>query len=207
MSLQASFQNNDDKFSAANKIGPEWVDSTSYRENFTYEKIIVSPRFHASWKKERFSVNAGITPEYFTDRLTSNCRDEHFDAGNLFLFYDFKFDFKPAEGHTLWLSGDRRIKHPEYLQLCWFPRAKNYATELESGNPNLLPVKTYEAKLGYEFERKSGSSKFSSMLELGEKVEKDRVEKTFNNEMIDGREYRVLTWVNAGWSNTFFGEL
>lgn len=49
--------------------------------------------------------------------------------------------------------------------------------------------------------------RFSSVLELGENLEQDRIENTFSREILDDREYRVYTWINAGWSSALFARL
>lgn len=202
-SLKTSVQSNDDSFSASNKVGPQWVDSTSYRERFEYDRIIVTPKFHVSWHGKRFSVDATASPEYFTDCLTDTDHSGSFGKGSLLLLYDMSLRYGFNGGHSVGLNAKRNIARPQYLSLCWFPRTGSDAEELTRGNPFLLPIKTYTFNLDYMFRK----GRFSSVLELGENLEQDRIENTFSREILDDREYRVYTWINAGWSSALFARL
>lgn len=206
-SLELSVKGNRDFYSAANFIPDggqgHWEDSVRYRENFRYVTITASPRIHARYAIDKFLFEGDITPEYFTDKLCNDEYTEDFDKGSISPVGELKVTFNPTAAHRISISGKRSISRPAYLNLCWFQRPGAYINELQQGNPLLLPSVTNKLSMLYDLT----AGQFSGSLEAGYTFVDDKIEKTFHEETISETQYRIYTWINAGYSRTLNGKL
>ena len=202
LSLDALLKTNDDLYTAANLINGEWVDSTRYRESFKYTSLKLQPTVRLQWHCGKFFLNAGVTPEYYSDKLENHIYSQSFDEGTVSAIFDITGTYTLSEKGSVSAYINRNVNHPGYLNLCWFPRPGSYSREIIRGNPKLKPTKSLRAGLTYQLQYDN----FSSRFELGTNYESDRIERTFSTELIDDDEYRVYSWVNAGWSLTSFAK-
>ena len=197
-SLDARLGENRDANSAATLVGEVWVDSTSYRENYHYISLTVNPTLHAVWTTGGLSLEATITPQYFTDLLTSSSDTESYGKSRLDVLSNVSGKLSLGGGHSLNLAFSRGVKRPDYLNLCRIPRQGALQGELIIGNPELDPSVKNKVEAGYKF----AVGSFSTGLQLGYEYEKDNIEYTFNEVDVDGETWRIYTWINAGWSET-----
>lgn len=146
----------------------------------------------------RFDFDFSITPEFYTDKLDDSSHQEGFDWGRVSPIIKLNTFWNLSDSHRIGLTLMRNISRPDYLQMCWFRRPGAYVNELQEGNPNLRPVITNRSVLEYRFK----SGRFASNLELGYSYAKDIIERTFRKEVVEDKEFRIYTWINAGRSST-----
>jgi len=187
-----------DKYSGANLVKEHWIDSVRLNESFHYVSITVDPRIRTVYSIGKFKFDWVLSPQYFSDRLTNSVEDERFDAGRVDFVCDLKNWWIPNEHHRVSIKYGKSITRPDYLQMCWFQRPGVFSNELRQGNPDLLPMSTYTLSTEYGFTW----NKFSTSLEIGYKSKYDQIEQTYNTEEIEGKTFRVYTWINAGRSET-----
>lgn len=197
-SMNYIFRNLNDHMRAATFINQEWRDSTSARENFRYRTLSVIPDARVKYKKGIYKLDFRIAPDFFSYRLDGDEQKGKLTRDYIALLVDINASFDPWDGHSfnvrLWRSNDR----PSYEQICWFPRfSKIYADEIYVGNPDLKNSITTNAKLSYKYEYKRLSVNF----DLTDNYQPRKITGTYNNEIINDKEYRVYTWINGGQSN------
>lgn len=199
--LDAYFNLNYDDLEAANYINEKWVDSLRFREHFEFTSLTVDPRIRAKYKVGNFSFAGEYCPEYYVYKLSSDVFAGSMTTDKLAHLSSLNISYCPSVHHIIALNASTTIKRPTYLNLCWFRRSGAYANEFIEGNKDLRPETTRKLFLEYKFlwER------FTSIASVGNTYAYDKIEKTFYNEDIDGGSYRINTWINAGWSNTFNG--
>ena len=197
-SLIGQVRHEGDEYMAANWTETEWVDSLRYRESFNYISMTIDPCIKAEWSIGQFAFVSELTPEYYTDRLNDASHSGKFHADRISPLIFFQTTYSPGGGHTLKCNLRRSVTRPEYLQKCWFQRQGSYADELYEGNTNLRPSSSNRFSLGYTFSK----GRFISELEAVHTYVSDKIEKTFRTETLNDIDWRIYTWINAGYSNT-----
>ena len=203
--LKINFDQDNDRYEAANLVDDytRWADSTRFNEQFDYLALTVEPSVRAVYKFRHFTFDGTFSLQYFADRLNNQTKTERLGDGRFDPLGNFKAVWSPSDLHRLTLSLSSTIKRPDYLQLCWFQRPGSYLDELRQGNPDLRPATTDRVALEYRLTK----GKFSTGLELGDSYVKDKIEQTYRTEEVEGRSMRILTWINAGHSNTYNAKL
>jgi len=194
--LNAKLKQDMDDYSAANLAGEIWLDSVSFRESFRYYALTVEPEVRALYRIGKFDFDFSIKPQYYSDKLDDSQHTERFDKGSISPILKLGGFWNINDSHRIGFTFFRDITRPDYLQMCWFRRPGSYANELQVGNPYLLPTTTARTLLEYRFKY----GRFTSNLELGYKYVDNIIEKTFHKEFIDDTEFRIITWINAGYS-------
>ena len=179
-----------------------WRDSTRFNEEFDYLAMTLQPSAHVSYSTGCFDFDAALRLQYFTDRLNSTEQTERFDGGSFNPLFSLKASWRPAASHKITLALDNSIRRPDYLQLCWFQRPGSYLDELRQGNPDLNPASTYHGAFTYRFTK----GRLSAGVELGDSYISGNIEETFRTEIVEEKSIRVITWVNAGHSNTSYAK-
>ncbi len=170
-----------------------WRDSTRLRENFDYLALSLEPYFSAKFKWKDINAQLDYAPQLYANRLTDEIHQQSIKERRPYPVGNASVNWQIAPGHKLGFRNKISIKHPTYIQICWYERQGNYLTQIYRGKENLLPTQTYAFHLDYEFRHK----RFLSTTTLSYTNRLDEIEQTFNNETIDGRDYQVFTWVNA----------
>jgi len=197
-SLNFQYKNLIENRSAANYVNQQWRDSIPARENFHYRTLSIVPLSHVRYNVAFYKLDLTVSPDYFAYKLDGNSQVGHVDRGKIANLFDMTHAFDLSPGHTLSARFSRNDDRPDYLQICWFPRYSSvYADEIYMGNPDLKNSVTTSARLSYDFSYK----KFSTQLTVGDVFKPRKIEQTYSNEVIDGKEYRVYTWINGGKSN------
>lgn len=203
-SLGYHFKNLEDHSRAATLVGNEWKDSTSYREDFRFRTATLSPALRVRYSTGIYKLDFSYAPEYYAQKLDSEGKVGDINRGTVAHLMNMTNTFTPWQGHLFELAVRRSENRPSYLQICWFPRSgSQYSDELYKGNPELQNSITTFASLKYKYTLK----RFSSTLSAEYVFNPRKIEKTYTNEVIDGREYRIYTWVNGGRSRELNAKL
>jgi len=197
-SVDVQIKKDIDKYRAANLIKEEWIDSVRYRETFDYLSVKVDPTVNASYKTKNFNFKCRFTPEVYSDRLNDDNHISRLEKASVSPLGNLSMEWTENKHHLVKASCERGISRPDYLQMCWFQRPGAYSNELMEGNVDLLPC----SSIGYGLLYKYSLKNFSISGEVRNTMRDKMIEKTYHNEEIDGRMYRVYTWINSGHSNT-----
>lgn len=194
--LNGTLKIDDDIYEAANLVGEEWQDSVRYRAHFNYVSLAVDPVARAKYSIKNFTVDGEITPEYFNYRLDDTEHHGRMDSPSMTFLAQLRNTWDITPEHQISFKVQRNIKRPDYLQMCWFQRPGNLKDELMAGNTSLLP--SLENNFNYQYKFKHG--RLSTTFEAGHLYKTRSIEKTFSNQVIEGHNFRVYTWINSGHS-------
>ena len=176
-----------------------WRDSTQIREWFHFASLDFQPYLVAdlSWKKFRVHVDYALS--FYGRRLTDSTHTQQYKWLEPLPVGNGRIEWKINPHHRLTLSNELSLKHPTYLQVCWFDRSGGYIEQLYRGSEALRSTRTLKNTLSYDFTYKRfvASSGFSYLRRL------DEIEQTWFKEEIDNRKYKVFTWLNGADSRTF----
>ena len=181
------------------EYNPIWRDSTEIREWFHFASLEFQPYFQADLTWRKFRVRADYGMMLYARRLTDSTHFEKYKWQRPYLLGNGRIDWKMAPQHTVSLSHSLTIKHPTYLQVCWFDRSGGYMEQLYRGSEALRSTRTRKLGLNYEFRFKRFVA--SSTLSYSRRL--DEVEQTWFKEEIDDRTYKVFTWMNGADSRIY----
>lgn len=172
-----------------------WRDSTRLRENFKFLTLTAEPYATANLKWGDITAHAGYGVEIYARYLSS---DVHSNGAMQFerlsLIGNAGAVWKISEKHTLTLGTSSAVKHPDYLQVCWYDRQGAYVGQVYRGSTSLTPTRTHTFNLGYAFKYKGFQAALTATVtrRLGD------IEQTYFTEVTEeGKEQQVFTWLNA----------
>ncbi|MTB50211.1 outer membrane beta-barrel family protein [Lewinella sp. W8] len=146
--VRGSRRNIDNDFLVEEFIDQEWMSLAQFSNDFNYDETVAAAYFIIGNKKNRFSWQVGLRPEYsrFSTRLlqTEEVNDREF----LNLFPSAFVGYELPNNNTLQLSYSRRINRPRFWDLnpfFSFSDERNF----RSGNPNLNPEFTDSYELSH----------------------------------------------------------
>ncbi len=176
-----------------------WRDSLRIRERFDFLTFRAEPYVAGdlAWKKLRVHIDYGL--QLYGRRLNG---DEHWQPMKMRKVYPLgngSVSWQVGEKHRLSLDNTLSVSHPDYFKVCWYERTGGYLNQLYRGNEELLSTCTRKYGLGYDF--KTGRFLARTNVSMTRKV--NEIDQTWTNEEIEGRMYRVFTWINAADSWTF----
>ena len=176
-----------------------WRDSTRIREWFHFASLDFQPYLVAdlTWKKFRVHVDYALS--FYGRRLTDSTHTQTFKWQNPLPVGNGRIEWKINPRHRLTLSNELTLKHPTYLQVCWFDRSGGYIEQLYRGSESLRSTRTEKNKLSYDFTYK----RFIASSAISYLRRNDEIEQTWFKEEIDNRSYKVFTWLNGADSRTF----
>ena len=185
----------DDKNSGAtwDPVAEVWRDSVRLKENFYFLAMKVEPYLAGefSWKgvKARFDYS----PQLYARRLTDDEHHQNLKLQRPYVVGKGSIGWQINPMHKVSFLNEITVRHPEYLQICWFERQGNFLTQVYRGKESLLSTQTTTFKLEYELKYK----RFLSTTTLSYWTRTNEIDQTFTHETVDGREYQVFTWLNA----------
>jgi len=193
----------EEHFQGSTLINHEWRDSTSYRENFRFRTLRITPAVRVRYSIDWYSLDFEYSPEYYAYKLDSDERIGDVSVGSVAHQIKMANTFTPWKGHEFNLGFSREEERPEYIQICWFARDGQYSDEKYRGNPDLKNSITTKTNLSYTYSRKRFVANFNS----GYTYQPRKIVKTYEYEMIEDQECRVYTWINGGNSHEFNEDL
>ena len=172
---------------------PVWRDSTQIREWFHFASLDFQPYLAAdlNWKKIRIHVDYALS--IYGRKLTDSTHNQNFKWQRPLPVGNGSIEWKIHPRHKLSLSNKLSLKHPTYLQVCWFDRSGGYIEQLYRGSESLRSTSTQEYKLSYDFNYK----RFVATTSLAYSWRFDEIEQTWFKEEIDHRDYKIFTWMNG----------
>lgn len=176
-----------------------WRDSARLKEKFNHLALWIEPGVNVDYRSGAWHFRAEGALQLYGEQLTD---DRHFrdiawerpaPIGRLFT------EWTPSRTHRVTLNATHTIKQPTYLQRCWYERMDANANQLFRGNPSLLASSIEEITLTYFFHWDRFQASSQSRLTY----RNEEAEQTFTNEIIDGRSYKVFTWVNTAFKEIY----
>jgi len=178
---------------------PVWRDSVQIREWFHFASLDFQPYLVADFNWKKFRIHVDYAFSFYGRKLTDSTHTQAFKWQNPRPVGNGRIEWRINPRHRLSLSNEISLKHPTYLQVCWFDRSGGYIEQLYRGSESLRSTRTRTNKLSYDFTYKRfvASSAFAYLRRL------DEIEQTWFKEEIDHRNYKVFTWLNGADSRTF----
>jgi outer membrane receptor protein involved in Fe transport len=126
----------------------QWEILERFDNNFVFDENVYAAYLMASGKIKRFSIQGGVRAEYsdITTELTKTNEKNRQQYISFFPSAHLSYEF--ASNNSIQLSYSRRISRPRYRHLLpFFSLTDN--RNIYSGNPNVKPIFTHSAELGY----------------------------------------------------------
>lgn len=148
MGLKTSYvsSDNDVKFFDASNGTPQ--DDVNKTNRFFYEEYNNAGYVNFSKQFKKYNFQFGLRGEHTKLNTHQVKGDIYFDSSYFQLFPSAFFNYKIKEDQTLGLSVSRRIDRPGYSQLNPFLFLIDVTT-YNTGNPALLPQRTWSYELSY----------------------------------------------------------
>ena len=176
-----------------------WRDSTELRERFLFRSMDIQPFLVISLKGKKVTLDADFAPMFYARRLEDSTHHQGLRFQRPYMVGNGKFKWQMAEEHAFSLRFTQNVRHPNYLQVCWFDRTGGYMDRLYRGNPDLKSNVTRSYKSDYTWTHK----RFNASLSLSYSRSQNEIVQTWFKEEIDDRTYNVFTWVNGADSREF----
>ena len=175
-----------------------WRDSTRLRESFNYLSVWIDPYFTADFRWKSLEAHADYAAQVYARRLNDETHKQPLNIKGVYPVGKSHLKWTISPVHSLTLSNQMSVSHPDYLKICWYDRTAGYLDQLYRGNEELRSPQTRQYALTYELKYK----RFISKTGVSYKHVEDEIDQTWSNEEIDGRQYKVFKWLNSANSHT-----
>ena len=175
-----------------------WKDSTRLRESFNYLSVCADPYIIVDFHWKNLEAKADYAAQVYGRRLNNETHQQPLNIKGVYPVGKGHVKWTISPMHSLILSNEMSVKHPDYLKVCWYDRTAGYLDQLYRGNEELRSPQTRLYTLTYEFKYK----RFISKTGVSYKHVVDEIDQTWTNEEIDGRQYKVFKWLNSANSYT-----
>jgi len=176
-----------------------WVDSTSLRESFDFLSLIVEPFMAVDFTWKSLEVHADYACQVYGRRLNDDTHLQPLKIRGVYPVGKANLRWNITSKHSLNLTNQMSVAHPDYIKVCWYDRTAGYLDKLYRGNENLLSPQTWRYGLEYQFK----NNRFSSLSTVSYTFVDNEIDQTWKNEEIGGRQYKVFKWLNAADTRTF----
>ena len=176
----------------------EWRDSTRLRETFNYLSVQVEQYVVADFRWKKLEAHFDYAFQEYARRLNDDEHQQPLKIKGLYPVGKANVKWTLSPSHSLNLIHQMSVKHPDYLQICWYDRTAGYLDKLYRGNEQLISPQTMLYTLEYEYKQK----RFLSKTALTYKEVLNEIDQTWSNEEIDGRQYKIFRWINSSDSRT-----
>ena len=176
-----------------------WKDSTRLRENFNYLSLWAEPYVGADFKWKKLEAHANYALQVYARRLNDENHQQPLKVKGIYPVGKANIRWTISPSHSLNLTNQLSVNHPDYLKVCWYDRTAGYMDQLYRGNESLLSPVTCTFGLDYTFKYK----RFLSQTGISYKSVDYEIDQTWSNEEIDGRQYKVFHWLNSSDSRGF----
>ena len=175
-----------------------WKDSTRLRESFNYLSLWADPYLAADFKWKNVEAHANYAAQVYARRLNDDTHRQPLKVKGVYPVGKSNIKWTISPNHSLNLTNQISVSHPDYLKICWYDRTAGYLDQLYRGNEQLFSPTTYLYGLEYEFKYK----RFLSQTNVSYKEVYDEIDQTWANEEIEGRQYKVFHWLNSSNSKS-----
>ena len=176
----------------------EWRDSTRLRETFNYLSVQTEQYMIADFRWKKLEAHFDYAIQEYARRLNDDDHQQPLRIKGMYPVGKANVKWNLSPHHSLNLIQQMSVKHPEYLQICWYDRTAGYLDKLYRGNEQLVSPQTMLYTLEYEFKQK----RFLSRTALTYREVLNEIDQTWSNEEIDGRQYKIFRWINSADSRT-----
>lgn len=180
-----------------------WIDSTAIRESFHFASIDLQPHVATGFEWKNLRVNADYALSFYARQLADSTHHQGFKWQSPLIIGNGSIAWQITPRHLVSFFNSLSVKHPTYLQICWFDRSGGYMEQLYRGSESLRSTKSRLYRTQYTFRYRrflaSGSASFT--------FQRDEIEQTWFNEVIDNRTYKVFSWLNGADSHIIGGAL
>lgn len=181
--------------------GGQWRDSLRLEESFDYLSADLNPCLLAIYRTEHFRFQADYALQCFGKSLSDDTHEGDLVFDHPRVVGRSTVEWRLSESYSLVLGNTLSSRQPTYLQTCRYERKGTYDDQLIRGNPELLPAYSYGFDLTWRFRyhrfRLSANTSFTRR--------EHEIEQDFWTQTIDGRDYRLFSWFNTAYGNTFAG--
>lgn len=170
-----------------------WRDSTRLRETFDFLSLRLEPYVKADFKWNQLEAHVDYACQIYGRRLNDDTHQQPMKIKGVYPVGKGNIKWNISPKHSLNLSNQMSVAHPDYIKICWYDRTAGYLDQLYRGNEQLLSPMTRRYSLAYEFKEKrfisNTSANFTRVV--------NEIDQTWTNEEIEGRRYKVFHWLNA----------
>lgn len=175
-----------------------WRDSSRLRETFNYLSTLVEPYLSADFHWESLEAHANYACQVYARRLNDDSHQQPLKIKGVYPVGKANVKWTISPKHSLNLTNQFSVSHPDYLKICWYDRTAGYLDQLYRGNEQLLSPWTQRYGLEYEFKRK----RFFSQTSISYTNVQNEIDQTWSEEEIEGRQYKVFRWINSSDSHS-----
>jgi len=175
-----------------------WRDSVRLRETFNYLSVLVEPNLSADFRWESLEAHADYACQVYARRLNDDTHQQPLKIKGVYPVGKAHVKWNISPRHSLSLTNQLSVSHPDYLKICWYDRTAGYLDQLYRGNEMLLSPWTQRYGLEFMFKGK----RFSSRSTLSYTHVQNEIDQTWSNEEIEGRPYKVFRWINSSDSHS-----
>ena len=176
----------------------QWRDSTRLREFFDFLSIRAEHYLLADLIWKNIDVHFDYALQVYGRRLNDDEHRQPFKIKGLYPVGKANVRWVITPQHSLNLSNQMSVSHPDYLKVCWYDRTAGYMDQLYRGNEQLISPQTMVYSLDYEFKWRG----FVSKTTVSYKDVINEIDQTWTNEEIEGRTYKVFHWLNSADSRS-----
>ena len=174
-----------------------WRDSLRLRESFNYFSFKADPYLTADVRWKSPEAHADYACQIYGRRLNDEEHRQPLRIKGVYPVGKANIKWTISPHHALNLSNKMSVKHPDYLKVCWYDRTAGYLDQLYRGNEELFSPVTREYALEYAF----NWGRFLASTAVSYTRVNNEVDQTWDNEEIEGRQYKVFRWVNSSDSH------
>lgn len=203
--LRLSTKHNLDENSGATRLNmlidadeEVWRDSTRLRETFNYLSVLAEPYLSADFNWKKMEAHANYACQVYARRLNDDTHQQPLKIKGVYPVGKANVKWTISPKHSLNLTNQLSVTHPDYLKICWYDRTAGYMDQLYRGNEQLLSPWKQVYGLEYEFKHK----RFFTRTTVSYTNVQNEIDQTWSNEEIEGRQYKVFRWINSSDSHS-----
>ena len=174
-------------------------ETDGIHEDFDFTTVQLEPRLQLEYRYSSLRLSADYSLQFYGRHLSSQLHDQSMEWLPTAVLGRSFIEWAPSTRHLLTLGSTLSLTHPTFFQLCWYGRQTSDPSELMQGNPDLRPFRSVSADLTWRFTKGRFSLAFSNTYDYRTR----EFEEVFNDQMIDGQEYSIYTWINTDYTHSF----
>ena len=175
-----------------------WRDSTRLRETFNFLSVLAEPYMLADFNWNSLEAHANYACQVYARRLNDDTHQQPLGIKGVYPVGKAYVKWTISPRHSINLTNELSVKHPEYLKICWYDRTAGYLDQLYRGNEQLMSPWKQIYGLEYEF----NWNRFLAKTTISYTNVQNEIDQTWSNEEIDGRQYKVFRWLNSSDSHS-----
>lgn len=168
-------------------------DSISLQDRFNFWGVSAVPFLAADFSWKSIEIHADYGADIYARRINDDTCHKPMSLNDVAPVGRAKVKWTISPKHSLSLTNQLSVNHPDYDKLCWYDRTVDYIDQIYKGNDQLLSPHTRRYALEYEFKQ----SRFFAQSSIAYTCVDNAIDKTWAYEDIDEYRFKVFHWVNA----------